>query len=95
MLKFARYNGLDAEEYNNASWSDLTTQLDEGHPVQAMFGGGGNPPDIVSSNDVEYINSTGYGTDPSTGEQYICSPEEDPILAEHKPESSCYTARRH
>jgi len=69
MLRFARDNGLEAEEYNNGSWDQLKQQIDEGHPVQALienhFLG------AVDGNALHYINITGYGTDPSTGEEYI------------------------
>jgi predicted double-glycine peptidase len=70
MLRFARDNGLEAEEYNNATWDDLTTQIDQGHPVQAAISYGGKS-DIVSSNELRYINVVGHGTDPATGEEYI------------------------
>jgi len=70
MLKFARDHGLDAEEYNNATWEDLTLQIDQGHPVQAALSWGGTP-GAVSSNDIRYITITGHGTDPNTGEEYI------------------------
>jgi len=70
MLRFARDNGLEAEEYNNATWDDLTAQIDEGHPVQAAISFGGTS-DIVSSNELRYINVTGHGTDPTTGQEYI------------------------
>jgi hypothetical protein len=70
MLRFARDNGLEAEEYNGATWDDLTTQIDQGHPVQAAISWGGKS-DIVSSNELRYINITGHGTDPATGEEFI------------------------
>jgi hypothetical protein len=69
MLRFARDNGLEAEEYNNSSLDQLKQQIDEGHAVQAFIwntsGGIANP------DNMQYINITGYGTDPSTGEEYI------------------------
>ena len=80
MLRFARDNGLDAEEYNNGSWDQIKQQIDQGHPVQALVNGdpSGTENEItgatglaVSGNDLHYINITGYGKDPSTGEEYI------------------------
>jgi hypothetical protein len=80
MLRFARDNGLDAEEYNNGSWDQIKQQIDQGHPVQALINGdpSGTENEITgatglagSGNDLHYINITGYGQDPSTGEEYI------------------------
>jgi hypothetical protein len=79
MIQFARDNGLDAEEYNNSSFDQVKQQIDQGHAVQALVDGdpSGTETDItggglaVSGNDLHYINITGYGTDASTGEQYI------------------------
>jgi hypothetical protein len=80
MLRFARDNGLEAEEYNNSSWDQVKQQIDQGHPVQALINGdpSGTENEItagnglaVSGNDLHYINITGHGTDPSTGEEYI------------------------
>jgi len=80
MLRFARDNGLEAEEYNNGSWEQIKQQIDQGHPVQALINGdlSGTENVITSSNglavngnDLHYINITGYGKDPSTGEEYI------------------------
>jgi hypothetical protein len=80
MLRFARDNGLEAEEYNNGSWDQIKQQIDQGHPVQALIDGdpSGTETDItageglaVDGDDLHYINITGYGKDPSTGEEYI------------------------
>ena len=80
MLRLARDNGLDAEEYNNGSWDQVKQQIDQGHPVQALISGdpSGTETDItgangleVNGNDLHYVNITGYGTDASTGEEYI------------------------
>jgi predicted double-glycine peptidase len=68
MLRFARDNGLEAEEYNNATWDDLTAQIDQGHPVQAALGPSNF--DIVSSNDIRYVTVTGHGTD-ANGQEYV------------------------
>jgi len=59
MINFARDHGLQADEYNNGTWDEVKSQIDAGHPVQAMIDGG------------SFIVITGYGKDPVTGEEYV------------------------
>src|SRR5215831_13226159 len=75
MLRFARDNGLEAEEYNNGSWEQIKQQIDQGHPVQALINEDPSGTEnvitsanglAVNGNDLHYINITGYGKDPST-----------------------------
>ena len=67
MIQYARDHGLKAEGYNNGTWDEVKSQIDAGHPVQAMIDGG------------SYIAITGYGTDPVTGEEFVKyhSPQQD------------------
>ena len=59
MIDFAREHGFTAEGYNNGSWDELKSMIDAGHPVQAMLNNG------------DFLNITGHGTDPATGEEYV------------------------
>jgi hypothetical protein len=76
MIQFARDHGLEAEGYNNGSWDQIKSMIDNGCPVQAMVDGD----DSVKVNDgtsnfsvsgLHYIAITGYGKDPATGEEYV------------------------
>jgi hypothetical protein len=78
MIDFAREQGLKAEGYNNSSFDEIKAQIDAGHPVQAMVQGdssvsvtNGTTSGHFSVDGLHYINITGYGTDPSTGEEYV------------------------
>jgi hypothetical protein len=78
MINFARDHGLSAEGYNNGSWDQVKNMIDMGCPVQAFVEGdssvnvtdNGNPGKF-SVDGMHYIAITGYGTDPTTGEQYV------------------------
>lgn len=59
LIDYARDQGLKAEGYNNGSWSDVKSMINAGHPVQARL------------NDGDFINITGYGTDPASGQEFV------------------------
>ena len=40
LIEFARDHGLEAEGYNNASWEDVKSMIDQGYPVMASIGNG-------------------------------------------------------
>jgi predicted double-glycine peptidase len=78
MINFARQQGLEAEGYNNSSFDEIKAMIDAGHPVQAMVEGdssvsvtNGTSNGKFSVDGLHYINITGYGTDPATGEEYV------------------------
>jgi len=78
MIQFARDNGLEAEEYNNGTWDQVKHQIDAGHAVQALVEGDSSVPVMngasngnFSVSGLHYIAITGYGTDPSSGEDYV------------------------
>jgi uncharacterized protein YvpB len=71
LVDFARSKGLEAEGYNNGSWEDVKSQIDQGHPVQCMIQADYDYGDGTSINGQHYVAITGYGTDPTTGEEYV------------------------
>jgi hypothetical protein len=54
LIDFARDHGVEAQGYNNGSWEDVKSQIDQGHPVAA---------DIKSGDNTHVIVITGYYTD--------------------------------
>jgi hypothetical protein len=71
MIQFARDNGLEAEEYNNGTWDQVKAMIDSGHPVQAAISTDISSSGNLGGDALRYINITGYGTDPTTGQEYI------------------------
>jgi hypothetical protein len=78
MIQFARNHGLSAEGYNNGTWDQIKNMIDSGCPVQAFVEGDqsvkvqdGGAAGNFSVDGMHYIAITGYGTDPTTGEQYV------------------------
>jgi hypothetical protein len=69
IVDFARSKGLEAEEYNHGTWDELKSQIDAGHPVEALIESdtslGG------SADGIHWIAITGYETDPATGQEYV------------------------
>jgi hypothetical protein len=60
LIEFARDHGLEAEGYNNASWEDIRSMIDQGYPVMPSIANG--------SGGRHLIVITGYetGTDDKT-----------------------------
>jgi hypothetical protein len=56
LIEFARDNGLEAEGYNNGTWEQLKSMIDEGYPCMASIGN--------SSDGRHLIVITGYETGP-------------------------------
>jgi len=71
LVDFARSKGLEAEGYNNGSWEDVKSQIDQGHPVQCMIQADYDYGDGTAIHGQHYVAITGYGTDPTTGEEYV------------------------
>ncbi len=71
-LQYARDHGLDAEEYNNGTWDEVKSMIDQGYPVMASVTGQ-NIPEIPSGNLPDgrhQIVITGYET-AADGTQYV------------------------
>jgi hypothetical protein len=71
MIQFARDNGLEAEEYNNGTWDQVKAMIDAGRPVQAAISTDISSSGNLGGDALRYINITGYGMDPATGEEYL------------------------
>lgn len=71
LLEFARGLGVAAEGYNNGTWEEVKGMIDKGYPVQAMIQADYTYPDGSSVSGQHYVAITGYGTDPTTGEEYV------------------------
>ena len=80
ILEFARDHGLEAEGYNNGTWEEVKSMIDQGYPVLASVDSDDNikgtdtsdPSKTVGLPDGRHvITITGYGTDPATGEEYV------------------------
>lgn len=69
ILEFAREHGLEAEGYNNGTWEEVKSMIDQGYPVLASVKGDGEVSSLPDGRHV--ITITGYETDPKTGEEYV------------------------
>jgi uncharacterized protein YvpB len=80
ILEFARDHGLEAEGYNNGTWEEVKSMIDQGYPVLASVDSDDNIKGVETANPNKsyglpdgrhVITITGYGTDPATGEEYV------------------------
>ena len=78
ILEFARDHGLEAEAYNNGTWEEVKSMIDQGCPVLAYVDSDGSvkgtdsdTKETVAIGGPHVITITGYGTDPATGEEYV------------------------
>jgi hypothetical protein len=62
IIEFARDHGVEAEGYNNGTWEDLKSQIDQGHPVAVDMAN--------SSGGRHMVVITGYYTD-ADGKEYV------------------------